>query len=512
MDGQTEGQGEWDPFGRPIFDDPATQGLDRVGVVDVGSNSVRLVVFDGAARNPAYFYNEKVMCALGEGMESTGRLNPRGRERALAAIRRFTGLAAAMNLPPLSAVATAAMRTAEDGDEFRQQIERETGLALHVIDGEEEARFSAQGVLLGWPDAEGLVCDIGGSSMELARVSEGRVWERATSGLGPLRLAGLSGGKTGRAAEIDAQIQTLKSKVSTHETLYLVGGSWRAVARLDMVRRGYPLLVLNEYCMTPTDVRTTLDWVKTFDLEVLRKTASLSSARISLVPIAGEVLRRMLTVLKVRRVVISAYGLREGLLYEKMPQRVRARDPLIEAAIHAERRNARVPGFGRVLHGFIAPLFQNSKIEDRLIQAACLLHDVNWRAHPDYRAEVGFDSAVRGNLGGIGHEERIFLAVALLYRYRNARPGKETEPLLALLDPTWMRDAEILGKAMRFGAMFSLTVPEKMGSLNWRPKKRELELHLSPEAAALYGEVAAARFASLARSMEARTSVLLTSF
>jgi exopolyphosphatase/guanosine-5'-triphosphate,3'-diphosphate pyrophosphatase len=67
------------PFARPLFDDPSSRALSRVGVVDVSSNSVRLVVFDGAARSPAYFYNEKVMCGLGLGLAETGRLNPRGR-------------------------------------------------------------------------------------------------------------------------------------------------------------------------------------------------------------------------------------------------------------------------------------------------------------------------------------------------------------------------------------------------------------------------------------------------
>ncbi|HGG04304.1 MAG TPA: exopolyphosphatase, partial [Aliiroseovarius sp.] len=174
---------EWGPFGRSLFDDPSSRALSRVGVVDVGSNSVRLVVFDGAARSPAYFYNEKILCGLGAGFAETGLLNPQGRARALSAIKRFQMLAKGMQLPPLSAVATAAVREARDGPDFRAEIERETGLVLHVIDGDEEARLSAQGVLLGWPDAKGLVCDIGGSSMELAELSGGKVGKRLTSPL-----------------------------------------------------------------------------------------------------------------------------------------------------------------------------------------------------------------------------------------------------------------------------------------------------------------------------------------
>ncbi|MGL4280840.1 MAG: exopolyphosphatase, partial [Albidovulum sp.] len=137
---------EGGPFGKPLFDDPSVRALDRIGVVDVGSNSVRMVVFDGAARSPAYFYNEKVMAGLGQGLAETGRLNPKGRERALAALKRFAALAKGMSLPPLPCVATAAVREAADGPEFQAQVERETGLKLWVIDGQEEARLSAQGV------------------------------------------------------------------------------------------------------------------------------------------------------------------------------------------------------------------------------------------------------------------------------------------------------------------------------------------------------------------------------
>ncbi|MCP4208767.1 MAG: exopolyphosphatase, partial [Shimia sp.] len=182
-------------FERPIFEDLEARALSRVGVVDVGSNSVRLVVFDGAARSPAYFYNEKIMCALGAGIADTGLLNPKGRERALAALSRFARLADSMRLNGLTAVATAAVREATDGPDFCAEVLAKTGVHIHVIDGAEEARLSAQGVLTGWPGAYGLICDIGGASMELAEINDGEVGKRVTSSLGPLKLRDLKGGK-----------------------------------------------------------------------------------------------------------------------------------------------------------------------------------------------------------------------------------------------------------------------------------------------------------------------------
>ncbi len=499
---QTE---DWGPFGRPLFDDPAVRDLSRVGVVDVGSNSVRMVVFDGAARSPAYFYNEKIMCALGLGMSETGRLNPEGRARALSALKRFQLLANGMGLAPLTAVATAAVREAEDGEAFRNDVLRETGLKLWVIDGPEEARLSAQGVLLGWPGAYGMACDIGGSSMELAELSGGRVGKRVTSPLGPLRLRNIPGGKKGLRAHVDKVLEGVKERMGEQRNrLFLVGGSWRAFARVDMLRRNYPLAVLHEYRMTRADVSATVKFIEKHTVEELIAATGVSEARMSLVPIAAQVLRELVRTFKPHDIAISSYGIREGMLYEQMPQHLRDRDPLIEACRFAEAKDARLPGFGKQLFNFILPLFRSADDEKlRIIKAACLLHDVSWRAHPDYRHEVCFDNATRANLGGLNHSERVFIGLALLHRYKNSREGSRFEPLFNLLSETEIREAEILGKAMRFGAMFSGQVPERMGSLRWFPKKKTLELHVPRASGALFGEVAEARFRSMAQSLGA---------
>lgn len=514
MDGQTERDGaeqssEWGPFGRPLFNDPTSHALSRVGVIDVGSNSVRLVIFDGAARSPAYFYNEKIMCGLGAGLSETGILNPEGRARAVAAIARFVRLADGLGIGPLTTVATAAVREASDGPDFRAQVERETGLKLWVIDGEEEARLSAQGVLLGWPQSYGLVCDIGGSSMELAEIRDGRVGKRVSSTLGPLKLRDLKGGKKGRKAHIAEVMDQLHAKMGDqNDRLFLVGGSWRAIARIDMERRGYPLHVLHEYRMAPKQISETVKYIAESDLEELRQRCSISGSRMALVPYASEVLKALIKRFKTKDIAVSSYGIREGMLYEQMPERLRKRDPLIEACRFSEAKDARLPGFGRTLFHFIKPLFKSSpESRQRLIKAACLLHDVSWRAHPDYRAEVCFDTATRANLGGLKHGERVFLGLALLHRYRNRSDGTRFDQLSDLLSEDEQKRAEILGKALRFGAMLWMQADTPMGEMRWHPKKKELHLILSPEAQPLYGEVADARFRSLCDSLGASSHV-----
>ncbi|WP_179380583.1 Ppx/GppA family phosphatase [Jannaschia marina] len=501
---------EFGPFGAPLFDGPEARALRRVGVIDVGSNSVRLVVFDGAARSPAYFFNEKILCGLGAGLSETGRLNAEGRVRALDALRRFSILARGMEVNSLTAVATAAVREAEDGPAFEAEVMERTGLKLWVIDGAEEARLSGQGVLLGWPEAQGLMCDIGGSSMEFAVLDGGAVGATVSGKLGPLKLQAVKG-KGARRKEIDAGIGRMTETLgqARFDRLYLVGGSWRAIARVDMERRGYPLHVLHEYKMTPKDLRATLEFIADEDLEDLRLRTSTSMARMSLVPMACEVLDRVVKTVKPKEIAISSYGIREGLLYEQMPEVLRARDPLIESCRASEAASARLPGFGRVLYKFIQPLFAREKDRRRrLIRACCLLHDVSWRAHPDYRAEICFDNATRANLGGLTHSERVYLGLALLHRYRNKREGTPFERLAPLLDEADTLQAEVAGKAMRFGAMFSAQDPSLMGRLKLYPKKAELELSLPKgDGEALFGEVAEARFKSLASSLNCAPKV-----
>ncbi len=496
-------------FGKPLFQDPGARALRRVGVVDVGSNSVRMVVFDGAARSPAYFYNEKIMCALGAGMADTGHLSPEGRVRALSAMRRFAKLAEGMGLSELTAVATAAVRDAADGRAFCEEVRAQTGIKIWVIDGEEEARLSAQGVLLGWPGAYGLVCDIGGSSLEMAEISGGRVGRRVTSNLGPLKLRDIKGGAKAREAHIKETLERLADKMGPQrDRLFLVGGSWRAIARIDMIRRDYPLHVLHEYRMTRKSVRETCEFIRRGDMDKLRLEAGVSSARATLVPFACEVLSRLVKTFRPKDIAISSYGIREGMLYEQMPQRLRDRDPLIEACRFAEDKDARSPGFGRTLYNFILPLYKSAPApRTRLIKAACLLHDVSWRAHPDYRAEVCFDNATRANLGGLKHSERIFMGLALMHRYSNKRENSRFSDLFDMVDEKTRMEAEILGKAMRFGAMLWMDKVAELGEMRWYPKKKELHLRLSAEMMPLYGEVAEARFNSLAESLGAQVVV-----
>ena len=492
------------------LEEAAKARLKRIGVIDVGSNSVRLVVFDGMARSPAYFYNEKVLCGLGAGLSDTGRLSREGWTRALAALHRFAALAGRMELSGMIAVATAAVREARDGPAFCDQVERETGLQLHVASGPEEARLSAKGVLLGWPEADGLVCDMGGASMELARLARGVIGECATSPLGPLKLADIAdAGKREKAIRkhVKAVSRAVPGEVPR---LFLVGGSWRAIARLDMERTGYPLKVLHGYEPPIPRLLETLKWIEGQEQAAMSAMTGTSTQRLSLIPLASLVLAELIRRIEPERVAFSGYGLREGLLYRQMPEAMRVLDPLIEACRHAEATQARTPGFGDSLYDWLLPLYADrSARELRLVRAACLLHDVQWRAHPDYRAEICFESVTRANVGGIDHEERVFLGLALLNRYKTTGPNEEIGRYGALIPADRAAEAAVLGRAMRLGAMLSGSAIGVLEHATLDRSDGRLVLTLNGPARAFAGEVVERRLQSLASRLGCVAELIL---
>jgi len=486
-----------------MIDRRAVTELHRVGVIDIGSNSVRLVVFDGAARSPAYFYNEKVLCGLGRDIAQTGLLHTDGRTRALRALDRFKAICDQIDVQSLTAVATAAVREANDGPAFCAEVKQRTGIDITIASGLEEARLSAQGVLLGWPTAQGLVCDIGGASMELAEVADGAVGRRETSPLGPLKLANVTGGEAGLLAHIDQEITTLKSKIDgPYERLFLVGGSFRAIAGIDMARRNYPLDVLHEYKTAPDDLLETLKWIIAAETHEIESHSSASPERLKLVPVAARVLKSLMRAYAPKGIAISSYGLREGMLYERMPLDLRKRDPLIEACKWMEHTNARFPGFGAAMAQWVMQVIPNpSPKRARLIDAAALLHDVSWRANPGFRAEVCFDNATRANMGGLDHIERVFLGMALLHRYKNNGKMGRYQKLGAILTDEQRQAALVVGYTMRLGAALAGGSTKVLQATRLTLTEHSIELSIPANLQQLNGEAVTERFETLATAL-----------
>ncbi|WP_299328000.1 Ppx/GppA family phosphatase [Parasphingopyxis sp.] len=480
-------------------EEPTVEKDGRTAVIDIGSNSIRLVVFDGQGRLPAFLFNEKVMVGLGARRDENGALQPDAIGDAMDILRRFRSLATAMNVTDMRAVATAAVREASNGGELIAQL-GDIGIQVRLLSGEDEAKLAAMGVLSAIPGAEGLVGDLGGGSLELARVADGAVKECASFPLGVLRIAELrSSGKKGALKRAIAK--ALKSADWTAkcegQPLYLVGGSWRALARVDMQRTKFPLPIVHHYTMRPERAAKLVRLLARIDKSKLNCVPSMASQRIPHLPDGAAILSQLVKQIGLGELVVSAYGLREGLLYERLDAETRAIDPLIAATREEGERQGRFPEHGDLLNRWIAPLFTDESDTDKRIRlAACLLADTGWRAHPEFRAERGLEMALHGNWVGIESNGRGKMAQALFTNFGGG--VGVVEELVNLCSTKELEQAARWGLAMRFGQRLSGGVAEPLELSNVGVEANRLILALDKRDAELYSQPVAKRHRQLA--------------
>ena len=433
-----------------------------VSVVDIGSNSVRLVVYDGLRRAPTPVFNEKILCGLGRGVATTRQLNPQGMERALGALRRFKALSRQIGAREVYAVATAAAREAENGTQFVDMAEQALSAHIDVLSGKEEARLAAMGVMAGVTGADGLIGDLGGGSLELIDVSEGRIRDGITFPLGPLRLMDMSGGSASKARDKYFDSSPLLTRLKGRN-LYAVGGTWRSIARIHMAQTHYPLHVLHNYTIGREQARSVADLVSHLSSSSLKDIKSVSRSRIDTLPYGALVLERLLAKSKVKQMVVSIYGVREGLLYSKLPKRKRDADALLSSCWEFCCRYARSPEHELELCDWTDKLFAHKSFaetegERRLRHAACLLADIGWRAHPDYRAQRSLGMISQAAFVDVDHAGRIFMALTIYYRYDGDEEGL-TSSLSRLVDDKMLERARLLSDAFRLAYIITAAMP-----------------------------------------------------
>jgi exopolyphosphatase/guanosine-5'-triphosphate,3'-diphosphate pyrophosphatase len=480
-----------------------------VAVVDIGSNSVRLIVYDGASRAPAPIFNEKVLCGLGRSIASTGRLEATGVTRALRALRRFRALMDQLNVEKIEAIATAAAREAENGPDFIAQAEQVIGRQITVLSGTMEAELAALGVVSGIYAADGFAGDLGGGSLELVDVRNGRLSDALTMPLGGLRLIDASGGNLKTAREI---VDEEFGKVDWLDKgrgrdFYAIGGTWRALARLHMTQTNYPLSVMHNYQIPAAEAlkfAAVLDHQSQSSLAGIR---DISSARRETVPYGALVLERLIKQMKPRSIVISVLGIREGLLYSLMSEKEREKDPLIVACEGLARRRSRSLRNAQELFAWTDPLFRlpgpvETPEEKRLRHAACLLSDIGWRAHPDYRGAQSLNLVAHGDFVAVDHRGRAFLALTAYYRNEGLVKDDLSQRLVELVDKDALKRARILGAAFRAAHMVAAAMPGVLPHTPISYEGNRLIWQLPQPYSNLEGERVERRFKSLANLLE----------
>lgn len=483
--------------------DAAGSTARPAAVVDIGSNSIRLVVFRDRSRAPTPVFNERVICGIGRDMARTGQLHAEGVELALANLPRFAAVVRASGIEDPSLLATAATREAEDGPEFLQRVEEIFGCPVTQLDGDQEARLAAFGVLCGLPDARGVVADLGGGSLELAGVADGEIGSYGTLPLGPLRLTAEVGPERDQIVPyVDgllARFDWVEDAVD-NGAIYIVGGAWRALARLHMVQTGYPLRVIHNYRMSGRDAAEFCEVVAGLGESTLSRIDAVPSARAATLPVAAAVLQRLIESSDVERIVFSAVGIREGCLFEGLDDAARAADPLVVACEEIAARESRFHGSGAAVFDWISPLFAGENAaERRLRHAACLLADIGWHEHPDYRAEQVYFRILRLQLLALTHQEKAKIALAVYRRYGGSMNDSALRVVEALLGPEDVTWARRLGAAQRLAETFSGGNSALLAGATLESDGDTLIMRLDAAHTSLVGDVVRNRFAALTR-------------
>ncbi|MDB5632293.1 MAG: ppx [Tardiphaga sp.] len=479
-----------------------------VAVIDIGSNSVRLVVYESMSRSLVTIFNEKALCGLGREVQTTGLLAKDAVIKALTALRRFRALCKIMKVGRVYAIATAAARDASNGPEFIAAAEKICGCGIEILSGPREARLSALGVISGIHKPDGLVGDLGGGSLELIDVKGNLVRTGVTLPLGSLALQDASQKSPKRAEKIvkAALTDVAQLKAATGRNFYAVGGTWRALARLHIIQSGYPLRVMHGYSIPAAQA---LDFVRRLrrlaTANILANIESIAEARQPLLVYAALVLEHVILTAKPKTIVFSTYGVREGLLYEMMPTAQRMQDGLVSAAQTLNELLSRSARHAQELSDWTDRFVRVARLKEteedrRLRRVACLLSDIGWRVHPDYRGEQTLHLITNGNFGSVDHHGRAFLALSVFYRYAGLSEQNEPPELVRMLvTPAQVERARVLGALFRVAHLISAARPGVLPATHFSAKERKLMLVFEHRMVDLVADRVGSRFKQLAR-------------
>jgi len=460
------------------------------------------------ARSLITIFNEKALCGLGREVQTTGLLAPDAVDKALTSLRRFRALCRVMKVGRVYAVATAACRDASNGPDFIARAARICGCRIEILSGPREAQLSALGVVSGIHRPDGIVGDLGGGSLELVDVRGSRVRGGVTLPLGSLALQDISHKSLKRAERIVrtdlSGVELLKA--GRGRTFYAVGGTWRALARIHIIQSGYPLGVMHGYSIPAADA---LDFAQRLRrlaaADMLANIEAVADARRPLLTYAALVLEHIIRAANPKTIVFSTFGVREGLLYAKLPQAERAKDGLITAAQSLNELLSRSSRHAQELIGWTDRLARVVRLREtaedrRLRHVACLLSDIGWRVHPDHRGEETLNLITNGNFGSVSHQGRAFVALSVFYRY--AGLSEENEPPVLIRDlipPAMVERARLLGAAFRVAHLISAARPGVLPAIHFRSQGRKLMLVFEHRMVDLVADRVGSRFKQLAR-------------
>ena len=430
---------------------PATEPRERLAALDVGSNSIRLLVAEYDPLAGISVIDEvKDQPRLAAGLARTGRLDDAAIDRALLALRRMREVCRRRGVRRIAAVATAAVREAANGADFVRRVREELEIPLRIIDADTEAALSYRSVAHHFrlAGARTLVADIGGGSLELIGAIDGLVELTLSLPLGAVRLTELHlPGRRDHRREMEllrTQVRkqlkkALRQREWTAAAVIGSGGTFTTLGRMAMGRRGLPIPdTIHGTSVATGEVETLLEWLTEKTPEQRGLVPGLNPERADIIVAGLAVTAELLSLVDARTLTVSAFGLREGLLLDMVGERqAPAADPLrlmrefVERCQCDRRHVEHVRHIALQLFLQLGPALGADPSERPLLEAASLLHDVgqlvSYRKHHRHSYQL-IMHAERLNLSA-----RDRLLVALISRYhRKKGPSRKHEEFAAI--------------------------------------------------------------------------------
>jgi len=456
-------------------------------IIDIGSNTVRLVVYGGSMRAPNVLLNEKVTARLGRDIGKNGTLADEAIALAIRALERFVLLLNDLEVANVDIVATAAVREASNGPDFIAKLDA-IGLKPRILSGEEEAIISARGVAGAFPGAKGIVADLGGGSLELVNLRKNTLSDPVSLPLGALRLPDYREKAEGSNQSMQEALQKALSKGAgkrkTGAKLYLVGGTWRAMSVFAMQSGGHPLSDPHGFELSAKEARSLAQTLADESPDGLRERQRISSMRAEKLPDAAILLQAMLNVLEPSQIVFSSWGLREGLLFDGLALEEQAQDPLIAGvSTFASQRGASPMLAARIASWTLDAAPAHEYGSERLRLAATMLALASMQIEPNIRLPQAINWALEKRWIATNGFERAMMAAAIAANGNQLELDERVHTLAC---------EEALDEAINWGLATRLA--RRLGALSRRSldmsrlvaEKGALVLRLAPSHAALY--------------------------
>ena len=429
-----------------------TQQKAKIAVIDIGSNSIRLVIFDRYGRYPYPLFNERITCQLGANLQQTKMLREDRIDHALETLKRFSRIVKTADLGSVHAIATAAARQAVNAKDFLDPAEKILKNNIRVLSGKEEALLVAQGLLANIPKANGIIGDLGGGSLELIRVKKGIISDAIS-----LNFGHLSGGNI---KELSEKIRSFKwNNDGTEEYFYGVGGSFRALGLAYKYKRKYPIDLLHGLSIPIKKTNRILNKI----IKTKGTMKGLPLSRKETMSNAANIIKTVLKETITNNIMICGTSVRDGVVLNALDTSKTKTDPLLITCKEIAKQTERFSGLSGSLEKLLQPLIKIGNKDDleRLLKAACYLSDISWNEYSNSRSFLAAERILLLPINSITHRERAWLSNTLFYRYaRQFEIDKFPFDFSSVLEKNDQYTSRTLGLALRFAMTISAGLPK----------------------------------------------------